>query len=206
ACDGPPRVSCRIIPLWGCQRRTISLGDLSSIVERVIFCASVKMLLLIVSISSVGFLFGQSARVKEHLVKFSNLSKEDSERLDKQRLLIGDVVKQRYGATTLTRTSADLPVLQRLIDDGIFDKSQTYQLQCLGVAFGDVLASEMPLRWAMITDEYGSDPTLRFKKTEINVNALTMISKRFERGERVNLSWLLLETRKQVSATEHRVK
>ncbi len=181
-------------------------GDLSSIIEPVILCTSVKMLLLIVSISSVGFLFGQSARVSEHLPKFSNPSKQDNERLDKQRKLIADVVKQRYGTTTLTGTSADLPVLQRLIDDDVFDKSQSYELQSLGVAFGDVLASEMPLRWVMITDEYGTDPTLRFKYTAINVNALTMISKRLERGERVNLSWLLGETRKQVSATEHRVK
>jgi hypothetical protein len=57
----------------------------------------------------------------------------------------------------------DLPVLQRLIDDRAFSKTQTYELQSLGIAFGDVLASELRLQWVMVTDEYGTDPTLRFK-------------------------------------------
>ena len=34
----------------------------------------------------------------------------------------------------------------------------------------------------MITDEYGTDPTLRFKNTSTNINALTMISKRVLSG------------------------
>jgi Domain of unknown function (DUF3806) len=66
-------------------------------------------------------------------------------------------------------------------------KSQTFELQGLGVVFGDVLASELSLRWVMITDEYGTDPTLRFKNTSININALTMISKRIEKDERVDV-------------------
>lgn len=30
----------------------------------------------------------------------------------------------------------------------------------------------------MVTDEYGTDPTLRYKDSPVNINALTMISKR----------------------------
>ena len=82
----------------------------------------------------------------------------------------------------MTRTQGDLPLLQRLLDDRLFMKSQTYELQSLGVAFGDVLTSEFSLRWVMITDEYGTDPTLRFKNTSTNINALTMISKRVLSG------------------------
>ena len=68
----------------------------------------------------------------------------------------------------------------------------------LGVVFGDVLASELPLRWVMVTDEYGTAPTLRFKQTTVQVNALTTISKRIERDEPVNLSLLLRQTREQL--------
>jgi hypothetical protein len=32
-----------------------------------------------------------------------------------------------------------------------------------------VLASELPLRWVMVTDEYGTDPTLRFKETTLQI-------------------------------------
>lgn len=112
--------------------------------------------------------------------------------------MVAATAKQKYGTPGLTRTAADLPVLQRLIDDDAFKKTQTYELQCLGVAFGDVLEGELPLSWAMVTDEYGTDPTLRLKNRPVNINALTMISKRVERGEAVNLAQLLETTRDQV--------
>jgi hypothetical protein len=93
-----------------------------------------------------------------------------------------------------------LSVLQRLIDDKVFSKTQTYELQSLGITFGDVLASELPLRWVMVTDEYGTDPTLRFRATTVQINALTMISRRIEKNEDVNLSELLRITREQLAS------
>jgi len=91
-----------------------------------------------------------------------------------------------------------------LVDDKVFSKSQTYELQCVGVAFGDVLATELPLRWVMVTDEYGTDPTLRFKTATLQVNALTMISKRVEKDQKVDLSELLRITREQLDSFEKR--
>lgn len=130
--------------------------------------------------------------------KFSELSDSDRAQLDQQRAIVAATAKQKYGTSGLTKTVADLPVLQRLIDDRAFNKTQTYELQSLGVAFGDVLASELPLSWAMVSDEYGTDPTLRYKDKPVNINALTMISKRVERGEVVNLVQLLQTTRDQL--------
>jgi hypothetical protein len=145
-------------------------------------------------------LFGQS------LPKFAQLSPEDGQQLDRQRSVVASAAKLRYGTTALTKTKADLPVLQKLIDDKAFNKHQTYELQCLGVVFGDVLATELPLRWVMITDEYGTDPTLRYKQTSLTINALTMISKRIERGETVSLSELLRNTREEVSKLDKVVR
>ena len=50
----------------------------------------------------------------------------------------------------------------------------------------------------MVTDEYGTDPTLRFKDSTIQINVLTMISKRVEKGEPVNVMDLLQQTRTSV--------
>jgi hypothetical protein len=72
------------------------------------------------------------------------------------------------------------------------------------VTFGDVLASEFPLRWVIVTDEFGSDPTLRFKNKDLNVDALTMISKRVERDEPVNLLQLVRDTREALARYEKR--
>ena len=133
--------------------------------------------------------------------KFTELSPRNMVRLDRQRALIAATVQERYGSS-LTQTTKDLPVLQRLIDDSVFTKTQTYELQCLGIAFGDVLASALPLRWVMVTDEFGTDPTLRYKNSSLNVSALTMVSKRVERGEKPNLSELLRVTRDQIASAD----
>lgn len=154
-----------------------------------------KFLTWLAALGSVGLLFGQNLHDHARRHEFSELTREDHDRLERQRAVVAATATHRYGITALTKTKDDLPVLQRLLDDRIFRKSQTYELQSLGVAFGDVLASELSLRWAMISDEYGTDPTLRFKNTSINVNALTIISKRVERVEPVNLFELLQKTR-----------
>ena len=154
------------------------------------------------SLGCMVFLFAQSAPGP----KFSELSQGDVERLDQQRALVAAAAKQRYGTAALTRTKKDLPILQRLLDDKVFERSQTYELQSLGVAFGDVLASEFPLRWEMVTDEFGTDPTLRFKNTSININALTMISKRIERDGTVDLFWLLQKTRESLADAQKRFR
>jgi hypothetical protein len=136
--------------------------------------------------------------------KFTELSREDATRLEQQRAVVVAAAKQRYGTAGLTKTKADLEVLQRLLDDRAFAKTQTYELQCLGIAFGDVLAAELPLRWMMVTDEYGTDPTLRYKDTSIQINALTMISKRVERGEDVDVATMLRMTGEQVAQLERK--
>ena len=137
--------------------------------------------------------------------KFEALSTEDSARLERQRAVVAKAAEQRYGVARLTGTKDDLPILQRLIDDHVFAKSQTYELQCVGVAFGDVLTSRYPLKWVMVTDEYGTDPTLRYMTTKIQLNALTMISKRIERDEQVDVARLFNQTEGELAELERKL-
>ena len=162
------------------------------------------MIRLVVALAPLVFLYGQSGPSQSAEPKFSRLSPDDEGRLERQRAVIA-AAASRYGLAKLSRTKSDLPVLQKLIDERAFRSSQTYELQCLGVAFGDVLSSEFPLQWEMVTDEYGTDPTLRFKKTTLHFNALTMISKRIERNERIDLSELLHTTRQQLTHIDQNV-
>jgi hypothetical protein len=105
-----------------------------------------KFLPLLALLGYVGVPFGQSANEAAREPKFSELTREESERLDRQRAVVAVAAKQRYGTLALTRTKKDSPILQRLLDDKAFKKSQTYELQSLGVTLGDVLASEFALR------------------------------------------------------------
>jgi hypothetical protein len=152
----------------------------------------------------MSFLFGCSKRSGPQRASqvFSELSQEDGTRLDRQRHVVAAIAKQRYGTEGLTKTKSDLPVLQRLLDDGAFSKAQTYELQSLGIVFGDVLATELPLRWMMVTDEIGSDLTLRYKNTTIQINAVTMISKRVERGETVDVETLFAKVPESIAQME----
>ena len=131
---------------------------------------------------------------------FSELSDNDEARLNYQREIVLSALKQEYGVSGLSKDEADLALLQRLLDDEVFSPDQTIELQSMGVVFGDVLANEFGMQWIMITDEYGTDPTLKIPETHHNFNALTMISKRIERGETVNLKQLFriveLETKR----------
>jgi hypothetical protein len=99
-----------------------------------------------------------------------------------------------------------LPVLKGLFDDKVFKKSQTSELQSLSVVFGDVLASEFPVHWVICADEYGRGPTLRFMNSSININALTMISKRVGRDEPVDVARLLLQNREALSEAEKNLR
>ena len=75
-----------------------------------------------------------------------------------------------------------------VIDAEALRADQTYELQCLGVVLGRVLVEAIPgLDWAMVHDEYGRDPALRFEKTSILLFPLTMISKRIEEGQNVEV-------------------
>ncbi len=186
------------------QWRFFNNNPLCQLNSVLIFTMTVRtsVMTALLSLGFLGVLLGQSNRKAAPEPKFTELSREDSARLEQQRAVVAAAAKQRYGTKLLTRTKRDLPVLQKLIDEKIFNKSQTYELQSLGVAFGDVLASELPLRWVMVTDEYGTDPTLLFKDTTLQINALTMISKRVERDQPVNVSELLRITHEQLARHE----
>ncbi len=138
--------------------------------------------------------YADQANMSASISIFSDLTAEDEERLAAQRRVVFQQAQARYGTSKLAANVADLEVLQNLIDDRTFLPSQTYELQSLGIVFGDIFASRPEFEWKIVSDEYGRDPTLRYKKTSAHLNALTMISKRIESGESVNVTNLFAET------------
>ncbi len=110
------------------------------------------------------------------------------EHMDRQRAHVAVLLQKHRPGHRLQRSPADFAELQSLIDAQLVHKTDTWGLQALGVVFGDALqAADTPLAWCEVTDEFGTDPTLRIGSTFYQVNALTMISKRVERGEAVDV-------------------
>jgi hypothetical protein len=108
---------------------------------------------------------------------------------------VAQLVRARLLGAQLSGGRSDLPVLQDVIDANALLPNQTWELQSLGVAFGDALAGMIDgLAWCEVTDEYGTDPTLRYRDTSFQVNALTMVSKRVEAGKPVDLEKMAAST------------
>jgi hypothetical protein len=109
--------------------------------------------------------------------------------LEKQQSYVASLVQKHLPGEKLTKTRSDFGVLQRLIDAKVIPKDKTWELQSLGIVFGDAIAATVEgLSWWEVTDEYGTDPTLRYRETTVQVNVLTMISKRVEEGRECDVA------------------
>lgn len=129
-------------------------------------------------------------------MKFGPIPVDVLDDMNKQRAFVAALVSKHFPGKHLVGSTEDFAILQAIVDKQLLTKRQTWELQALGVCFGDALTGHIPgLNWCLVTDEYGTDPTLRFKDTTTQFNALTMISKRVEDGREVDLAhiaqWLV---------------
>jgi len=99
-----------------------------------------------------------------------------------EKLFEGEDWRQKY-----QNTAGKLGTIRAILSNGIFKSDQTYELQCLGVVLGDAFVQELSMEWVMAEDRFGRDPAVRLPGTNIILFPLTMISKRVERGETVDV-------------------
>jgi len=119
------------------------------------------------------------------------LDTEDEQRLSNQRAEVDALcarIGQRIPHGAADRDGAMLKALQAIVDSNVLNAEDTYALQCLGVVLGDVLSSRQGLTWRAVIDAYGRDPCLVLEGTSITLFPITMISKRVERGEAVDVA------------------
>jgi hypothetical protein len=102
-------------------------------------------------------------------------------RLREQRELVEELARRHIGtALSSGQSLADLRVIQELLDKKLFTSDQTYELQALGVALGDVIAAQLDLHWVAVEDELGRSRALQWGEGEDLIFPITMISKRVE--------------------------
>ena len=111
---------------------------------------------------------------------------EDLERLRAQRAVVEQYLTddslQKYATP-----AGKLGTLRALLAAEVFAATQTYKLQCLGIVLGDALVLHSSLEWVIVEDDVGRDPALRLPGTSVIIYPLTMISKRVERGDSVDV-------------------
>lgn len=101
-----------------------------------------------------------------------------------------DWVRNHYTPETIGEyetVEGKLTLLDVILKSGWIDKSETVNLQSLGITFGDIIVQDMKFVWVEVEDEYGTDPAVMLPDTTLIIYPMTMISKRFERGETVDI-------------------
>jgi hypothetical protein len=81
-----------------------------------------------------------------------------------------------------------LRLIQAVLDAGWVNRTEGDKLRCLGVTLGDAIAQKMQMEWVIVEDDSGRDPALRFPGTTVIAYPLSMISKRIDRGEVVDVA------------------
>lgn len=128
-------------------------------------------------------------------IVYKPLPKETISHMEKQREFVRKFVAKHFPNEKIHGNKKDFSLLQKIVDSKLIKKNDTWELQSLGIVFGDALLTNIEgLAWWEVTDEYGTDPVLRFKETTLQLTPLTMISKRVEDDEEINIehigNWL----------------
>jgi len=125
-------------------------------------------------------------------------NENDVDRIARQLIHAEQVIEQAT-RQSLSGQLADLLLIQTVLDQKIVEPEATYSLQALGIAFGKVfIENNLFYDWWMVEDEYGRDPAIRYKETTLLVFPQTMISKRIEDGEQVDVHKMYHGLREQL--------
>jgi hypothetical protein len=78
-------------------------------------------------------------------------------------------------------------LLQLIVDSGSIPVEETIKLQCLGTYLGQAIVEKTGWEWQVYEDEYGTDLAIQVPEKQAWIFPVTMISKRIEDGEEVDV-------------------
>jgi hypothetical protein len=162
-----------------------------------VFVAAVHYYLVGPDTLSVGHFDTEFSGTRQ--ARYHALSGLEQRRLREQRELVQELARRYVGSPTTGQSLADLRVIQAIVDSAGLKADQTFELQALGVALGDVLAAQLGLEWIALQDELGRSRALRFGETDVVLFPVTMISKRVEAGLPVSVEELWEKARRTVA-------
>lgn len=139
----------------------------------------------------IFFIATNSGAMAENQI-ISDLTVQDQARLNDQRSVIEKYLADEENREKYGTPAGKLGTLRALLEAEIFSSAQTYELQSMGIVLGDAIVQDMGFHWVMVEDEFGRDPALRYQDTSVILSHQvgpphTMISKRVERGEEIDV-------------------
>ena len=133
------------------------------------------------------------------------ISDEMKLRIEAQR----NWVRNHYDVDSLAKYDSfdgKLELLDIIIKSNWIEKDEKYKLQCLGITIGDALVQDLNFTWIDVEDECGTDPALKLGDTSIILFPLTMISKRIENDEKVDVFELFEKIKLKVIELKDKVE
>jgi len=80
-----------------------------------------------------------------------------------------------------------IKLLQLIVDSGEISVEETVKLQSLGTYLGQAIVEKTGWQWQIIEDEFGPDLAIQIPEKKAWLFPVTMISKRIEDGETVDV-------------------
>ncbi|WP_415755748.1 DUF3806 domain-containing protein [Pseudomonas leptonychotis] len=102
--------------------------------------------------------------------------------------LLGSQISEEITGHKVDGSMQDLDRLQAIVASGQVKTENTQELQSLGIVFGKVFVNEtQDYDWWVVEDDYGKDACIRYKETSLLIFPQTILSKRIEDGETVDV-------------------
>lgn len=141
-------------------------------------CGSVPALCALLTLMSLTSVPGAAQELPPQISPLTSL---DQQYMDRQRDSVDELARLNLG-TSCCSDVEELPVLQRLLDEGVIGPEQRQELQAMGIVLGDILAAELDMDWVIYEDQLGRSRALRLGDTDNYLFPATMISRRREAG------------------------
>jgi hypothetical protein len=123
------------------------------------------------------------------MMEFSELNAEERSYFDDSRLAVGKFAQSLGRVWPPADLEEGVRTLQLVHDAKPLSTIRFYQ--ALSICLGDLMNMTSPLKWMHLEHDNGGGPFLRWKETDIALNALIAFEKRIEAGEEVDVQGLL---------------
>lgn len=133
------------------------------------------------------FLFAIAGEASSAHQKISLPTAHDMQALANQRAVVERLLAPSDLRAKYKTAIGKLGTLRAVISSDVFSATQTYELQSMGVVLGDVFVLDMGFHWVVVEDAGGRDFAIQYKDTSVILFPLTILSKRIERGEQVDV-------------------
>ena len=130
--------------------------------------------------------------------KITPLTEADRKRMRKQRAAVEKYLANADSKQRFTTTMGKLGTIRALLQALALHREQTSELQCLGVVLGDTFVHEFGMEWIMVEDDHGQTPAVQLPGTTMILFPLTMICKRSEGDDHIDVYELFKEVATQV--------